>query len=584
MSRLLRSIAFLVSCAWPVSVVAQSVPSPTKPEASSLQLVTTDTASTLSLQPIARGTQVQINDRLFDIPWQQWQLETGVIQTGIGDTGLVDTLGIQLNSSNDPNWQPFEWFGEFETNAIRDDRDRYLDISRLALANGWQVRTIGDLLQIDMPIARINQARVGRQNWGKRIVFDLDRASAWQIEWRDRWVISIDATARNIDNNNTFDVQTSAGRTEILLDSEIRTPPRVFTLSDRPRLVIDIGADPVQDFDILWHSGIRWRQQMLAVGDRRVPAIWLEVDPTQTSLSLRPIWNQFDTQTGTEALVEIARRNHATAAINAGFFNRNNQLPLGAIRSDGNWHSGPILHRGVMAWNEAGEFAFDRLSIAEMVVLPEGDRLPILHLNSGYVQAGMGRYTPEWGSVYTNILDRETIVVVADNRILDRIETEKAGQTDVAIPNNGYVLVVRSDSGTVNRLAVGTEVAIELSSDPADLDRFPYIIGAGPLLLQNRQIVLDAESEQFNPQFSTARAVRSAIGRRSDGNLIVIAVQGNVTLEETAAIVRDLGAVDALNLDGGSSTALFLGGQLINRDPRTAAPIHNAIGIFIGDR
>jgi exopolysaccharide biosynthesis protein len=41
------------------------------------------------------------------------------------------------------------------------------------------------------------------------------------------------------------------------------------------------------------------------------------------------------------------------------------------------------------------------------------------------------------------------------------------------------------------------------------------------------------------------------------------------------------GAVDALNLDGGSSSSLFLGGEILNRPITEIAPVHNAIAIFI---
>ena len=40
-------------------------------------------------------------------------------------------------------------------------------------------------------------------------------------------------------------------------------------------------------------------------------------------------------------------------------------------------------------------------------------------------------------------------------------------------------------------------------------------------------------------------------------------------------------AVDALNLDGGSSSSLFLGGEILNRPVTEIAPVHNAIAIFI---
>ena len=48
-----------------------------------------------------------------------------------------------------------------------------------------------------------------------------------------------------------------------------------------------------------------------------------------------------------------------------------------------------------------------------------------------------------------------------------------------------------------------------------------------------------------------------------------------------AQLLQQMGAIDALNLDGGSSTSLYLGGQLVDRASATAARVHNAIGISI---
>jgi exopolysaccharide biosynthesis protein len=51
-------------------------------------------------------------------------------------------------------------------------------------------------------------------------------------------------------------------------------------------------------------------------------------------------------------------------------------------------------------------------------------------------------------------------------------------------------------------------------------------------------------------------------------------------LTETAQLMQQMGAIDALNFDGGSSTGLYLGGQLLDRSPYTAARVHNGLGIF----
>jgi exopolysaccharide biosynthesis protein len=107
--------------------------------------------------------------------------------------------------------------------------------------------------------------------------------------------------------------------------------------------------------------------------------------------------------------------------------------------------------------------------------------------------------------------------------------------------------------------------------------------------VQNRQIVLDAKGEKFSDAFIAQKAVRSGICTTTTGNLIIAAVHNRAggagpTLAEHAQLMQLLGCVNALNLDGGSSTSLYLGGQLLDRSPNTAARVHNGIGIFLQPR
>jgi len=69
---------------------------------------------------------------------------------------------------------------------------------------------------------------------------------------------------------------------------------------------------------------------------------------------------------------------------------------------------------------------------------------------------------------------------------------------------------------------------------------------------------------------------RTAAGRTADGRLLLLVVDGRqpvsrgVDLEQLAHIMEDLGAVDALNLDGGGSSALVVNGVLLNRPAGTS--------------
>lgn len=361
----------------------------------------------------------------------------------------------------------------------------------------------------------------------------------------------------------------------------------VSTLPNPNRLIIDIRPDAFLQRSINWAPGLRWRQQFVNLDRERFPVVWLEVNPRTAGLKLRPVLANPNTLVGTAPLMQTAQKYSAVAAINGGYFNRNNKLPLGAIRRDNQWLSSPILNRGAIAWNDSGQFYLGRLSFQETLIGANNQRLPILALNSGYIQNGIARYTPAWGANYTPLSDNEIILVVRKNQLTNLLPVLKASQTNIPIPPDGYLLVFRGDSiNSAQTLPVGSAIHIESSVFPTAFSRFPNILGAGPLLLKNRHIVLDAKGENFSNAFITQKAVRSGICTTATGNLIVAAVHNRVsgpgpTLAEHAQIMQQIGCVDALNLDGGSSTGLYLGGQLLDRPPYTAASVHNGIGIFI---
>ncbi|WP_442944504.1 phosphodiester glycosidase family protein [Nostoc sp.] len=385
-------------------------------------------------------------------------------------------------------------------------------------------------------------------------------------------------------------VEVVKNQTIISLSVPFGLSPQVSTVANPNRLIIDIRPDPLEERDITWAPGLRWRQHYVNLGTERFPVVWLEVNPRKFGLTLKPMWASTDGLAGTAPLIQTAQRYLAVAGINGGYFNRNNRLPLGAIRRDNQWLSGPILNRGAIAWNDSGQFYFGRLTLEETLIAANDQRLPILFLNSGYVQSGIARYTPAWGSTYTPLTDNEIILVVQKDQITQQLPGGKVGGTAVPIPQDGYLLTLRANAtSAASQLPIGSTVSISSATTPADFSRYPHIIGAGPLLVQNRQIVLDAKSEKFSNAFIAEKAIRSGICTTATGTLMITATHNRVggygpNLAEHAQLMQLMGCVDALNLDGGSSTSLYLGGQLLDRSPSTAARVHNGIGIFLQPR
>lgn len=385
-------------------------------------------------------------------------------------------------------------------------------------------------------------------------------------------------------------VEVVKNQTVISLSVPFGLSPQVSTVANPNRLIIDIRPDPLEERDITWAPGLRWRQHYVNLGTERFPVVWLEVNPRKFGIMLKPMWASPDGLAGTAPLIQTAQRYLAVAGINGGYFNRNNRLPLGAIRRDSQWLSGPILNRGAIAWNDSGQFYFGRLTLEETLIAANDQRLPILFLNSGYVQSGIARYTSAWGSTYTPLTDNEIILVVQKDQITNQLPGGKVGGTAVPIPQDGYLLTLRANAASAaSQLPIGSAVSISSATTPVDFSRYPYIIGAGPLLVQNRQIVLDAKGEKFSNAFIAEKAIRSGICTTATGTLMITATHNRVggygpNLAEHAQLMQLMGCVNALNLDGGSSTSLYLGGQLLDRSPSTAARVHNGIGIFLQPR
>jgi Phosphodiester glycosidase len=104
------------------------------------------------------------------------------------------------------------------------------------------------------------------------------------------------------------------------------------------------------------------------------------------------------------------------------------------------------------------------------------------------------------------------------------------------------------------------------------------LLQAGPLLVAGGEVAYDeardeegfrAAAHQFDPDPSVGRHPRAAIGL-GDGRLVAVATDGRaadeagLTLPALALFMLALGCREALNLDGGGSTALISGGRLQN--------------------
>ena len=543
------------------------------------------------------GNQATINGRTVSLPWQ---LRSG--RLGVADYSVETELGLELLNAPMAGIQPVRWFSDpqqtpLNLNAWWEGGYRFLDVTDLAQQQRWRFEVIGSTLQLTLPVGQVQAIRRGRQDWGDRIVVDLASPTAWAIrEGVGEFTLTLAAALPDpplpetlAAAGNLLEELTVArsDRQTILRGAFAETArPVVTTLPSPNRLIIDIREDDLRPLTIQWAQGLWQRQQYISVGGRPFPVYWLEITPQTPGLTLRPVWSDPTTLVGISPLATTAQRWQAAAAINAGFFNRNNKFPLGAIRREGMWLSSPILGRGAIAWDDNGQFFIDRLTLNQTVTTARGQSFPLQAVNSGYIQAGIGLYTPAWGPAYTPISDGEIIVSVSGQQVIAQQPGGSANSSSVLIPANGYLLTLRSLASAAPAFPPGEQLTLSAQTQPIRFNDYPHIASGGPLLLSQGQLVLNTATEGFGDSFASGVAPRSAAGVTAAGHLLLVAAyyspgDRGPSLTEMAQIMRQLNSLDAVNLDGGGSSSLFLGGRLLNRPARTAARVHNGIGLFM---
>ncbi len=567
-----------------------------------------------------QGVETIINGNKVALPWR-----TNGKKLELSDTGLLYQFGLELLNTSNYRQQPVDGYAnaKMSLSASLDKQYRYLDITKLAAANKWSWKIAAKQLQINTP--KLTVADVQANNVGSdrgQITIKLDGTVPWRLSQDategfltiytaakpqlvsktspsptatpsapiDPTIVSTPSLAsknnepgdeQRITNTN-FQVTSTGQKTIIQFPIKLGTRARARNIAGR-QIAIDITPTAMTERKIAWAPGLGWQQKWQPLGKDRFPVSLLELDPKQ--VQLRPILPQSDTVVGSQPIGLIAANQQAAAAINGGYFNRNTRQPLGAIKINGKLLSSPILGRSSLGWQKKDGWEIARFTYAETVSNSQGQQVSNTYLNSGYAQNGVARYTAAWGKSYQPITNNELVLTVQNEKITQITPRGLAKSVTIPIPANGYLLVGRG-IGTLEDWQPGSGVAIDTVSKPATFDRYAHVLGAGPWLIQNSKVIVDAKAEKFSGSFGTQSAARSAIGFNAQGKILIVAVHDRAggkgpTLTELAQLLKQMGAIDALNLDGGSSTSMIVGGQLVNRSPATAARVHNGLGIFL---
>lgn len=257
------------------------------------------------------------------------------------------------------------------------------------------------------------------------------------------------------------------------------------------------------------------------------------------------------------ALVE---KHGAIAGINGDYFNYQ-PVPssMGTLISEGEMISSPIeLAYALPTFyltnsNEGGITYLDRKIVAKN--LSNGKEVLINTINKATPNFDtVTLLNKHWGAnSFGNKFHSDLVeVLVVDDRVRD----VRIGGSPMAIPReNGYVLALRGQA--LLNFAVGDKVKLEVDTVP-NIDNIKFAIGGGSIILKNGELSLTNINNKGNEP-------RTGIGINKDNTeLILVTIDGRdssfkgVSQEMFGAILRELGAYNALNLDGGGSTTMAI--------------------------
>lgn len=514
---------------------------------------------------------------------------------------LAAEMGVTVESSTGGAWTVRTYGHEV---TLRPDNKRYMADKQENLADVAPLYRGDDLfipvqmlaapLQITVtggdghwhlqtPAARVAGLRQGVHPDKVRFVVDL--SNAVQFRWQDepgRLVVEFPGGAdaegrRKLLRLHTFEDEFAPQITEIIEDGLTRLvfshssskPVAVFTLSDPPRIVVDLFRDTDTTAPVKppTEAGPEpppvagpWRRHQLTGSKGPVAGYSLVVDLPSGEYTWRPALAG-QTIMRRAGVSRISRNNNAFAAINGGFFSVLGP-PLGLVVVDGVWVKVPMYSRAVLGMTKDGQVSIRRADFNGRVDFEGLGSLPLEGLNEGHVDPnGVVAYNRFWGDCVQGAPGRTRLAIGADG-VLAQVETNGNA---VAIPPGGMVISgYGKRAATLAGICVGTKVALHLDTNPT----WPGLwqaVGGGPLLVQDGRINVTAGEERFRSDVANGARPRSAVGLREDGKLLLLAVQDpGMTLNELANVMAKLGAREAMNLDGGGSTSFVVGGRLLN--------------------
>ena len=306
-------------------------------------------------------------------------------------------------------------------------------------------------------------------------------------------------------------------------------------------------------------EGVTLKKEERFFGDSSLSITLVTADLKNEDLSLELLKKSGGVDK-TDTVMNHAKTNENTvAAINADFFSTykgTQNFSLGIEVKDGKLLQSHINPNMAAGFFEGGILSLSYIDFSMTITAPDGTQMPVAHMNkpTDYYGAVL-MYTPEFNGGTSPFLPNGITALTVTGDTVSSKGTSLGGT--IPIPEDGYILVIddRMTPFLEYKFNIGDPVELKISAAPS-IENVQTAFGGGTLLLK------DGEKTKITHDVS-GRNPRSVIGTNDDGTVIYMmtvdgrqTVSKGVTLSELAGICKEMGMANAINLDGGGSTAM----------------------------
>jgi len=439
-----------------------------------------------------------------------------------------------------------------------------------------------------------------------RIVFDLNGAFSYDTdESKDKIVVRLKKTEAGPDIQNYvelndliiryLEIQKEEQDLKITIPLGEEVEYNIFYLNGPPRLVIDFGRDflnvvsggTIADgIEFLRarkgsSSGIMEACALKINLDKAEiePALAQKTAPTfvESVIGFLSPWKEDKPVNGggfaLDKVSHIVDENDGIAGINGTYFAYSGR-PLGALIVNQEMVSFSIYDRTAFFLDLNNQPYIDNIDVASHFSIENGSRFEITGINQPRGTSDIIMYTRSWGPKTAS--NNQGVELVVENSAISNINIANS-----EIPEDGYVLSISGpmvepllDVAKLGSIINSRIKILPFSTFPQNIR---HLIAGGPRLLKKGKIYVSKHAEKFRQDIARGRAARTAIGITKDDEILLVTINGpqkgkkdsqqtsiGATLEELAALMSSLGAVEAMNLDGGSSSTMVINGKVVN--------------------